>query len=303
LQKKQRSGKIAPPTPVLGGRSAFSPFAAFEVPDFTPAASRSRSPVAPAYRFSEKPKLAPTLYAPRYSHLMEEAVAYTPYTPEVPGVSVSGDISMDESDDYHIPASVEPGPSAPTDSAPPQSLGGRMKNYLFSYLRSPKPASKFLSKPDSKLSTGLPLPPKEFLERPRPVQYTPAKGPAPRDLHPRDIIELHPVSPPPTRSPTPDPFANVSLRPVSPPPTPPPAPLRRTLTRTRTSSGASVRDLVRAFEEMEERSNSMIMREEEARQSVLRRTKSHSDIRGRMGVGNLASAAAAIGSNRAVWRP
>src|SRR6266851_7161046 len=78
LQKKQRAGQGAPPTPTLRFSSVSS---TPTVPDFTPVHFTRRQGVsstlprlaAPAFHAQTTPQLPASLMAPRYSHLLEEA--------------------------------------------------------------------------------------------------------------------------------------------------------------------------------------------------------------------------------------
>ncbi|KAL0958365.1 hypothetical protein HGRIS_000506 [Hohenbuehelia grisea] len=280
LQKKQRSGKVATSTAGSIYSRTPSPFAfarraSMEVPDFTPMARRSHKdnmpwdpvpfpqqetprqlslrPVLPPSTttgpFQDLPpekarKLPPTLLAPRYSHLLEEAIIVseqgssagdsgtTQHMADPSELATEEDVSMDE-------AAVE----APKD----KTLGKRVKSFLFSYLPSaPKRGLQPKARP---AVSGLPLPPPDVLGKPRTVR-TPIRPPAPKYPHPKDQVHLNPAPPLPKPSMVPKrvpPKRLVELHPVTPPPE---APLV-IVPRPRRSSGGSVKDLILNFEEMD----------------------------------------------------
>ena len=259
LQKKQRSGHIAPPTTpctplsvssnsndVLGGKDLRAP--RMQVPDFTPLGRRAASPQKsrpslPEFVPDQKGHavIPPTLLAPRYSHLLEEAIA----------VSKQGSPGQEETfpqPEIEDPQSEVEETSHSSD-VPSTTIGKRVKGLLFSYLPTlPKSFSTVSKKAPLSVQPGLPLPPIEILSKPRGPVITPARAPLVKPKHPKELVVLHPAPQPPTISHIPrlkKPQRLVELHPPAPiePPTPIPRPRR--------SSGSSVKDLVRGFEEIQ----------------------------------------------------
>jgi hypothetical protein len=291
LQKKQRSGQGAPPTPTLRFSSVSS---TPTVPDFTPVHPARRQGVnstqprlaAPSFLTQTTQRLPPSLLAPRYSHLLEEAKSLskedslgprtpgespTPLTPSANDRPVDGMTShvKQEELEQEIPQSP--------------SVGNRVKGFLYSYLPTLKkktPAQKRheLARP------GLPLPPPELLEKPRGPIITPQPKPAPRSTHPKELVQLQ-HAPSPTLIPTLPriPKRLVDLRPVS---SPPVASAPIDIPEGRRSSGGSVKELVSSFEEMDR------SREIEAHALELRRKKSAA----------LAANGTTTSSGRPAWR-
>jgi hypothetical protein len=268
LQKKQRSGIVAPPTP---GRSSTPPLISgrsIEVPDFTPLPRRApprRKPrptrphraTDPPINAADRPNLPPSLLGPRYSHLLEEAIAggessahgtALPSTPSVPSRPVIGQPSADlvyPTPQSELPPFVEP---AKSRAQPSTSIRKRVKGFIFSYLPSaPTQVKQSLQTQPQRLR--LPVPPPEVLEKSRGPISTPIRPPAPRPTHPKELVHLQPA-PPPQRSLIPrvlKPQRLVELHPLPPPVELPPV----HVPRSRCSSGGSVKDLVRSFEELD----------------------------------------------------
>jgi hypothetical protein len=275
LQKKQRSGQGAPPTPTLRFSSVSS---TPTVPDFTPVHPARRQGVsslqpklsAPSFLAPTTQRLPPSLLAPRYSHLLEEAKSLskqdslgprTPSEPPAPSTLTTDDRPVDnvishmkqEESEQEIPLSP--------------SVGKRVKGFLFSYLPTLKTKTPAQKKTHQPACPGLPLPPPELLEKPRGPIITPQPKPAPRPTHPKELIHLQ-HAPTPSLIPTLPriPKRLVDLRPVSPPPPVASAPIQ--IPEGRRSSGGSVKDLVSSFEDMER------SREIEAHALEIRRKKS-----------------------------
>lgn len=202
-----------------------------EVPDFTPIGPRRV-----ADRLDEGTyRLPATLLAPRYSHLMDEAVA----------ISKSG-------------GSVAPGSSSgATVKAPGSpSLFRRLASPLFSYLPLlSKGASEEASREQDK--SGLPLPPPELFEKERGPIVTPVAKAPPKPAHPKDLVELHAVPEKPSMIPKPktQPKRLVDLRPA--PPKSEPVPVAKNLMKERRESGGSVKELVKSFETLDESVSSL----------------------------------------------
>ncbi|KAI9458933.1 hypothetical protein BJY52DRAFT_406246 [Lactarius psammicola] len=251
LQRKQRAGEGAPPTPTLRVSSIAS--STPTVPDFTPVHFARRQGVdstlpklaAPAFLGQTTPRLPASLMAPRYSHLLEEAK------------------TLSKQDDAR---SCPPEDEQTQEVPPTPSVGSRMKGFLFSYLPTLKkktPARKTCEP----ARPGLPLPPPEMMDKSRGPVITPQPKPVPRPTHPKELVNLQHAPLPTSRIPTLSqiPKRLVELRPVSPPPAAS-APIQ--IPDGRRSSSGSVKDLVNSFEEMER------SREIDERALQLRRQKS-----------------------------
>jgi hypothetical protein len=232
LERKQRAGKGAPGTP----RRSHTPFSEMsghmEVPDFTPIGPR---------RVADRldgggSRLPATLLAPRYSHLMDEAIA------------ISKGAGSESS-----------GPSGATaKETPPHSpsLFRRLTSPLFSYLPLlSKVASEEPSKDQDK--SGLPLPPPELFEKERDPIVTPVPKVPPKPAHPKEQVELHSVPLKPSMIPKPktQPKRLVELRPA--PSKPEPVPITKSLMKERRDSGGSVKELVKSFETLDESVSSL----------------------------------------------
>jgi hypothetical protein len=273
LQKKQRSGQGAPPTPTLRFSSVSS---TPTVPDFTPVHPARRQGVnsmqprlaAPPFLAQTTQRLPASLLAPRYSHLLEEAKSLSqqdslgprspsespaPLTPAASDRPVDGMTShvKQEESEQEIPLTP--------------SVRSRVKGYLFSYLPTLKKKTP-ARKTHEPARPGLPLPPPELLERPRGPIITPQPRPAPRTTHPKELVHLQ-HAPSPTLIPMLPrvPKRLVDLRPISPPPVAS-APIN--IPEGRRDSGGSVKELVSSFEEMDR------SREIEAHALEVRRKKS-----------------------------
>ena len=203
-----------------------------EIPDFTPIGPRRV-----VDRLDEgSSRLPAMLLAPRYSHLMDEAVAINRGASGEPSGSSSG----------------------VTVKAPPDSPGlfRRLTSPLFSYLPLlSRGASGEPSKDTDK--NGLPLPPPELFEKERDPIVTPAPKVPPKPTHPKDQVELNTVPLKPSMIPKPktQPKRLVDLRPA--PPQSEPIPVTRSLANERRQSGGSVKDLVKSFETLDESVSSL----------------------------------------------
>ena len=307
LQKKQRSGKFAPPTSpytplsIVNSRDdifrrKYSRSPSMQVPDFTPLQrhatllqkSRPR-PTLPQFDLGQKKEeplivIPPTLLAPRYSHLLEEAISISQERSTTPSPSpepeqtfskfetndtfsdVSSTIAISQ-DGWTTPSpeqetfsqsEVKKNTSHSSDVQSTTTIGKRVKGLLFSYLPTlPKLSSSSSSSSSTKpppisVQPSLPIPPIEILSKPRGPITTPARAPIVKPKHPKELVVLHqPPQPPVSQIPRlKKPQRLVELRPPPPPPTPPPIP------RPRRSSGSSVKDLVRGFEEIQSVSTS-----------------------------------------------
>ena len=270
LQRKQRAGDGAPPTPSLRVSSVCS--STPTVPDFTPVHPARRQGIdstlprlaAPAFLGQTTPRLPASLMAPRYSHLLEEAK------------------SLSKQD---FTSSFSPSDEPTQEDPPTPSVGSRMKGFFFSYLPTLKKKTPVQKKSREPARPGLPLPPPEFMEKARGPVITPQPKSMPRPTHPKELVHLQ-HAPLPSRIPTLSqaPKRLVELRPVSLSPAVS-APID--IPDERRSSSGSVKDLVHSFEEMER------SREIEERALQLRRQKSA----GRLAVGGTTTT-----SNKPAWK-
>jgi hypothetical protein len=279
LQKKQRSGNIAPPTP---GRQSPMSSRLSVVPDFTPITRlRPHPPLRPklpppmtgspfgSLPLGRRPKVPASLLAPRYSHLLEEAIAVSQDEPPMPqpvlatnmspfesnaaDVSVKSAVNTDlnhhQEESFDFSASVEQDVPPPMEQPSP-GLSKRVKGFFFSYL----PTLSKTTPPQKSEKTrsnqpGLPLPPPELLGKARGPISTPVRPPLPRAVPPKEQVHLqHAPSPKKPTLPRPQkPQRLVALH-----PTPPPAPTTPVpIPRNRRSSGGSVKDLVKSFEDLD----------------------------------------------------
>jgi len=311
LQNKQRSGNVAPPTTPYtpSPRSLMlgttRPLPSMDVPDFTPLGKRGPPPAKqrPAFPLpvrenalfgglakerTERPFPA-SLLAPRYSHLLEEAVAISRQETEATTDSEVGDGTSDQergaemdvpSSDGDVPAIVNEVGHLPP---PPATIGKRVKGFLTSYLpllakAAPPNSGKASHHPRQ---VGLPLPPPDVLGKHRGPVVTPVRPPLPKPKHPKELVNLNPApQPPPKTSMIPrakKPQRLVELQPL--PPVSPSKPIE--VPRPRRSSSGSVKDLIRSFEDLEG-----------AKKTELKRVKSNGDWKKTLTKGN-----------KPTWRP
>ncbi|KAF9493771.1 hypothetical protein BDN71DRAFT_1449825 [Pleurotus eryngii] len=269
LQDKQRKGHVPPPTIPAHVRTP-SPFTfgkirspSMEIPDFTPAAMRyvPRTQAEPSNPYSqpstdlpfqnlpaERPRTLPaTLLAPRYSHLLDEAIVVS----QSPSAGSRQELTP-ESEISDEPTQSELLPHKPWTPHQPMTMGKRVKGMLFSYLPS---LSKTAPQPSrsSKAVSGLALPPPDILERPRKPVVTPVRPPPPKVPHPKELVNLHPAPVVPKKASflpkREKPKRLVKLHPVTPPEV---RPESVAFPRRRRSSGGSVKDLVKNFEQIEQ---------------------------------------------------
>jgi hypothetical protein len=282
IQNKQRAGHVAPPTTPYTPRNAFEnpkPRPSMPVPDFTPLGkrpapprkSRAPPPVLPLPAGDEAPfsnipasvpddppkrKVPATLLAPRYTHLLEEAIAVSKSMPSPQGVTeeveeeeeTEGD-SVDVEIDGEVDTLCDPGPSGHR-SRP--SLGNKVTGFLFSYLPTLSKSKKPSAIPRKERRPGLPLPPAEVLEKPRGPVTTPARPMIPKPKAAKDLVDLN-HRPFPEESKIPRRGKVVPKRMVELNHIPVPEEKRKSVAdvRPRRSSGGSVKDLVKNFEAMD----------------------------------------------------
>ncbi|KAI0264614.1 hypothetical protein BC834DRAFT_1042177 [Gloeopeniophorella convolvens] len=263
LQRKQRAGEGAPPTPTLRV-SSVSSSSTPSVPDFTPLYTARRQGIhsaqpklsAPQFAGQTTQRVPASLMAPRYSHLLEEAKSLSKHDgpklrapADVPGAPLDPVLTDEPAGGAFAPA-PEPDQALKAEVPPSPSVGSRVRGLLFSYLPSlaKKPA------PATKLRTpalpGMPLPPPEVLEKHRGPVATPPPKPAPRTAHPKELVQLQ-HAPAPSRIPARAraPKRLVDLRHVSPQGPARTAPVA--VPAGRRGSGGSVKELVSSFEELE----------------------------------------------------
>ena len=237
-----------------------------EVPDFTPIGPRRV-----ADRLDEgNSKLPATLLAPRYSHLMDEAVSINQGAGGEPSGSSFG-------------VTVKAPPDSP-------SLFRRLATPLFSYLPLMSKGTSGEPSKDADKS-GLPLPPPELFEKERSTIVTPAPKVPPKPTHPKDQVELHTVPSKPSMIPKPkmQPKRLVDLRPA--PPKPEPLPPTKSLVGDRRQSGGSVKELVKSFETLDESVSSL--------KSSTRSTQSINEWR----ADSLGAGSKGEGSSKPQWKP
>ena len=291
-----------------------------EVPDFTPLGKLvpspgRRRPVSPSLVVNELPftnlpkqpegpvrTLPASLLAPRYSHLLEEAIAVSQLGAQVVETSVAN-VGKEVITSVHQETALANGSSTPADHqddspttndtnrlpATPATIGKRVKGFFFSYLptlsKTAPPASRGIKQRQH--GPGLPLPPPEVLEKPRGPISTPVRQPLPKPKPPKELVHLNPAPQPEPKAsmlpPAKKPRRLVELQPL-PPPTSPAKPVA--VPRPRRSSGGSVKDLVQSFEDLER------YRVEKAgvKKIELKRVKSKSDWK-------------SITGNKPGWRP
>ncbi|KAJ6454662.1 hypothetical protein C8R45DRAFT_1189305 [Mycena sanguinolenta] len=266
-----------------------------------------------------------SLFAPRYSHLLEEAVAVSrnEREPEEEQDDVDGDVSLEseeqleeqeqqeqEQEESSFDSSVD-GEDAEMVPATPlrerearlehpvpapatTTIGNRVKGFLFSYLPIAKTAPPPTRKAPLHAGPRLPLPPLELLEKPRGPVKTPARPPLPKTRAPKELVNLNPAPPPkqksllPRRAPTPKRL--VDLQHIEPPVEAPTVPF---VPRPRTASGGSVKDLVKNFEAKTQSANTA---------PQVKRVRSVGDFGGRNN-NNKRPGTATGGAVRPMWRP
>ncbi|KAH9855668.1 hypothetical protein C2E23DRAFT_594530 [Lenzites betulinus] len=316
LQKKQRSGKVAPPTP--SGR--FASAALSEVPDFTPLPSRQSS-VQPWLQRREstvsvqstKTTVPASLLAPRYSHLLDEAIAISKGessshsssqpvgyrsmsmpAPDSPAHAVEnvGNVTIDVS--AMPPPSKAIAEQLSEPLTPSRSIASRMKGFFFSYLPTATKKTQ-TKKPATPAHPGLPIPPPEMFQKPRAPISTPVSKPPTKTVPPKELVQFNHVPPPkPSMIPR---LAQKPRRLVDLHPAPPPEPRPRSSLSIldRRSSSGSVKDLVKSFETLEKQQE----REQQEEGTHLHRARSVSEWAAATTGGRAQSAQ----SQKRTWKP
>jgi hypothetical protein len=249
LRKKQMAGLVVPPTPqFLSTRPSEILHSVPPSPTPLPQQDQSRPVSSPSKADRQLQDLAQLSNSePRYSELFEEARAIQDGREH----SSSTNTSKAQTETSH-----QPDPPAPVEESstrgPLKSMSTRMKGILYSYLPKFSKPSQAQAKMEIR-RPGLPLPPQAVLEKARGPVITPTRMPPPKSIPPKDLVHLQPPPPPPPQAqklsniPRPKPQRMVELHPVPPPLSVQPLP------RPRRSSGSSVKDLVRCFEELDNR--------------------------------------------------
>lgn len=218
-------------------------------------------------------KLTPTLLAPQYSHLLEEAKAFddmdsSPAMQELdePSAQVA-DISNESltNDELVDRINADKNSKLLEESIPFQNesfsqkesartLSNRVRGFFSSYLPVLSQRQCLQQETYQKGTPGLPLPPPSILQKERGPVATPVRPQCPRAPHPKELVHLNPA-PPPSQIPQ---LKKVPKRLVELIPIPPAVTTDKTalkiglVPRPRRSSGSSVKDLVKGFEEMDE---------------------------------------------------
>ena len=237
---------------------------------------------------SNKPSVPASLLAPRYSHLLEEAisiskgessVASSSTQPveyrslSVPAPEVDHEATQNEGNITisEVPSLLAPKvASEPPQLTPSRSIASRMKGFFFSYLPTTTKKTQ-TKKPPAPAHPGLPIPPPEVFQKQRPPIATPVSKPPSKPVPPKELVQLQHAPPP-----KPSMIPRLSQKPkrlVELHPAPPPQPRPRSslgIVSDRRSSSGSVKDLVRSFESLKEREE----RERQEEMTRLRRVKS-----------------------------
>ncbi|KAF9530057.1 hypothetical protein CPB83DRAFT_851507 [Crepidotus variabilis] len=285
LETKQISGRVAPPTTPFSTRQQSEGNhkivnqdhhlrSGLAVPDFTPLSRRiphvlrpSRPALPPPTRggiFANIPmeservskRVPASLLAPRYSHLLDEAndIAQDSFK----SLQSSNFDPQPRSDSTGSGSVLSNEPVAESINVSASSaMSTRVKSFFTSYLPL-LPRAQPVDRPRI-TQPGLPLPPKDILEKPRGPVTTPARLPTPRVPHPKDLVQLNHAPLPPSNIPRPRlaPKRLVELNHVSPPEAGDREdPVTQFLPpRPRRSSASSVKDLVQGFEKIGQASN------------------------------------------------
>ncbi|KAF5391671.1 hypothetical protein D9757_002374 [Collybiopsis confluens] len=316
LQKKQRAGNVAPPiTPYTTPTMTKIPrpqSTSMDIPNFTPFGRRpfpaarksallptSPLPINPSAPFSHisedlveprrRRKVPATLLAPRYSHLLEEAVAVSRDLPDPEPREVTSQDVEDSRDDASAAFLDQPSFSLDLSTSDStlhniqRSGFGRLFSYLPGFSKTPAPSTR---KTFVGAKPGLPLPPTEVLEKPRAPVITPARPPVPKMQAPKELVSLNhqPIPQKKSMIPRRDPKRMKELKKVG-------LPEERgqvgaPSVRPRRSSGSSVKDLIKGFEDNDRRASL------EASRPSLMKTRSNGDLKGGEKT-----------SSRPIWRP
>lgn len=259
LRRKQGSGKIAPPShsPSSMSVDSWTPsqqYSTLMSPNTSILSGLSISrPRAVAYGKGDYSSVSQQPV--RYAELMEEVHDVTNESLESSELSaadtpsVTEDAVEKEADTSHI-TPLLPGPAS-------LSFASRVKGLIFSYL--PRPIRTAPQKPAPAPSAPhirLPVPPPEVFQKPRPPITTPAPKQPLKPPHPKDLVQLHPAPSKPSMIPRPTQRQNlhrwVELHPVPPRQSTSASTRSIDIPRDRRDSSASVKDLVKSFQELED---------------------------------------------------
>ncbi|KAJ7054492.1 hypothetical protein C8F01DRAFT_1163555 [Mycena amicta] len=274
FSKRRPNMEVPDFTPL--GKRAMPPSRRSRLPD--PVQGGLFSNLPPTPEPAKRRRVPGSLLAPRYSHLLEEARAVAgPSSSSSAAESAAQDVegqdeeiqdeqtqdssfASDESDgDAEMlpatPLREREEEQFPAQPVAPATIGNRVKGFIFSYL--PTLAK---TAPAAAPRTGLlhsrprlPLPPLDILQKPRGPVTTPARPPLPKTTAPKDLVTLQPAPMPPPKTMIPrkvPPRRMKELKHVSPPPEQQPE--QRVGPRPRTSSGGSVKDMVKNFEALDQ---------------------------------------------------
>jgi len=189
----------------------------------------------------EGPIIPPPLLAPIYSHLLEEAIT----TSQQGSTLLPGQEAQDNFPQWGMEDTLHSYDVLST------TIGGRVQGFLFSYLSTLPKLSSTTRKALIPLQPSLPLPPNDILAKPRGPVITPARAPLSKPKHPKELVVLHPAPQRSTISHIPRIRAPRRLVDLHPPAPSPPMIEPNSILKPRRSSGNSVKDLVRGFEELQ----------------------------------------------------
>lgn len=232
-----------------------SPASSIIVPDFTPTpAERIRRFREPGF-YPSTPSSGGVFKVPQLPSRYMSSLSRThipanpesgPSTPIRPGKHERTDIDQYSNEDQEDHIISTPHQWNSDDQQTPMSAVKRSLSYITSWLRQGILASKVQNPP----MIGLPVPPPDVLNKSRLPVITPAKKLLPKAVPPKEQVTLHPAPAlsKPSMIPRPAPPRRlVELQHI---PTPLPKPVTAKFIPRRSSS-ASVKDLVKGYEEME----------------------------------------------------
>ncbi|KAF7794036.1 hypothetical protein EIP86_005164 [Pleurotus ostreatoroseus] len=211
--------------------------------------------------------------------------------PEEPSTPSNSSQDFEEANRSHI-TPLLPGP-------PSLSFAGKMKDLVFSYLprfsRGSTEQAPLPQEPEP--PKGLPVPPPEVFQKPRPPIKTPLPKVAPKPPHPKDLVRLHPPASKPSMIPRPTQTQSqgqnlrrlVELHSVPPKASTSTGTHPVDIPRSRRDSTASVKDLVKSFESMEKL------------QAAERESFRHLDLKRKRSIQEWTKAKA--GNPKPSWRP
>ena len=247
LQKKQRSRNIALPT------TPYTPLSVdrMQIADFTPLRRWATLPRKSRPR-STSPQSDPL--SPEQETFPRFEINDTAYSSDVPSMNANRERGSSPFPKQETFPQSEVKDMSRFSDVPSTTIGNSVKGLLFSYLPTlPKTSSSSttVSKASLPVQPRLPLPPIEILSKPRGPIATPARAPILKPKHPKELVVLQPAPQPLTISHIPRLKKPQRLVELHPPPPPPVIEQPNPIPRPRRSSGSSVKDLVRGFEEIQ----------------------------------------------------